>query len=278
MRSPGVQMMASRGCPFQCGFCLWPQVMYQGHHYRFRLVDDVVNEMEYLVKEKGFKSVYFDDDTFNIGSDRMLEFCRAIKKKGLETTPWAIMARPDLMSEQVLRAMKDAGLWAVKYGVESADQELVNRINKAMDLKKTEQMIRLTQKFGIRTHLTFTFGLLGETKQTIEKTIRWALELDPFSVQFSITTPFPGTSYHQILEKDGMLVSKNLSDYDGHAKSVIKLPTLSPQDLECAKERAYQMWGEHVRKRGSASKANKFFRCWKEQGFSCAVLKSLKHF
>jgi radical SAM superfamily enzyme YgiQ (UPF0313 family) len=255
---PSVQMMASRGCPFQCGFCLWPQVFYQGHHYRARSVKDVVDEMECLVKDRGFRSVYFDDDTFNIGKERMLDFCRQVRSRGLAKTPWAIMARPDLMDEETLRAMKDAGLRAVKYGVESADQGLVDAIGKAMDLKKTEAMIRLTKKMGIRAHLTFTFGLPGETKETIAKTIRWALRLDPFSVQFSITTPFPGTLYHEELQKAGCIVSKDLNDYDGQFKSVIRLASLSPQDLQDAKDKAYKEWGKSQRRRLSFSRIKRF--------------------
>ncbi|MDD2702970.1 MAG: radical SAM protein, partial [Candidatus Omnitrophica bacterium] len=154
MRTPSVQMMASRGCPYRCQFCLWPQVMYQGHHYRVRNYIEVVDEMEFLVKEKGFKSVYFDDDTFNLGRERMLALCREIRKRGLHKTQWAIMARPDLMDEELLDNFKKAGLYAVKYGVESSAQPLVNDIGKGMDLKKTERMIRYTKKLGIKVHLT----------------------------------------------------------------------------------------------------------------------------
>ncbi|MBN1492884.1 MAG: radical SAM protein, partial [Candidatus Omnitrophica bacterium] len=203
MLTPSVQILASRGCPFPCQFCLWPQVMYQGRTYRTRDVTNVIDEMEHLVKQQGFRSVYFDDDTFNIGKERMLEFCREIRKRGLEKTQWAIMARADLMDEEILDEMKLSGVWAIKYGVESASQSLVDNIGKSMDLKETEAMIRYTQKLGIRTHLTFTFGLPGETHETIEKTTQWALELNPFSIQFSIMTPFPGTKYYDYLKEKG---------------------------------------------------------------------------
>ncbi|MBU1887925.1 MAG: radical SAM protein, partial [Candidatus Omnitrophica bacterium] len=121
MPIPSVQMYASRGCPYGCKFCLWPQVMYHGNRYRTRDIIDVVDEMEYLVKEMNFKSVYFDDDTFNIGKERMLKLCDEIKKRKLDV-PWAIMARADLMDKEILKEMRDAGLFAVKYGVESATQ------------------------------------------------------------------------------------------------------------------------------------------------------------
>ena len=96
-------MIASRGCPFGCNFCLWPQTLFGGTIYRARGVKDCIAEMEFLIKEKGFKSVYFDDDTFNVGKKRMLEFSNEIIKRGLCKTPWAIMARPDLMDREILR-------------------------------------------------------------------------------------------------------------------------------------------------------------------------------
>lgn len=279
MLTPCVQMMASRGCPFKCQFCLWPQVIYQGNHYRARNVKDVVDEIEYLVREKGFKSVYFDDDTFNIGKKRILDLCREIKTRGLDKIQWAIMARADLMDEEMLEEMKKAGLWAVKYGVESATQSLVNNIEKDMDLRKAEKMIKFTKKLGIKTHLTFTFGLPGETKQTIERTISLALKLDPFSVQFSIMTPFPGTKYYEVLEKKGLIISKDLSCYDGHFKSVIKLENLTSGDLEIAKERACRIWVDHLRKkRGFRDNVKKFYYYVKNKSLGYSAYKTIRYF
>ena len=113
-----------------------------------------------------FFTYYFDDDTFNVGKKRMLELCSEIKKRDLDL-PWAIMARADLMDEEILKTMKIAGLHALKYGVESSSQKLLNSCNKKLDIKKTEKNILLTKKIGIKVHLTFTFGLPGETKKTI---------------------------------------------------------------------------------------------------------------
>ena len=157
------------------------------------------------------------------------------------------MARADTMDEEMLTKMKDAGLHAVKYGVESAEQELLNKVCKNMSLKKAERMIRFTKSLGIKTHLTFTFGLPGETKDTIKRTIDYAVKLNPASVQFSIITPYPGTEYYKQLDAKGYIASKNWSDYDGASKSVIRTEHLSPEDLEKAKEEALNMWKKHRR-------------------------------
>lgn len=241
---PSVQMWASRGCPYQCVFCAWPQIMYGGHRYRYRDPVKVVDEMEYLIKEKGFRSVYFDDDTFNIGKKRILAICNEICQRKLNV-PWAIMARADTMDEEMLVALKAAGMCALKYGVESADQTLVDRAGKGLDLQKVREIVKKTKDMGIFIHLTFTFGLPGETKESIDKTIELAKELDPDSLQFSIITPFPGSLLYQELEQKGHLISKNWEEYDGYSTAVIKTDTLSKEDLEGALHKARLEWDRH---------------------------------
>ncbi|MBI4846198.1 MAG: radical SAM protein [Candidatus Omnitrophica bacterium] len=243
---PCASMWASRGCPFGCSFCLWPQVMYGGNSYRVRSVKNVVDEMEYLIKELGFKSVYFDDDTWNIGSERIIAFCDELEQRKLNV-PWAIMARAELMNEYLLERMRKAGLYAVKYGIESSSQKIVNDTGKRLNLEKAEEMIRYTKYLGIKTHLTFTFGLPGETQQTINETIEYACRLNPTSVQFSLATPFPGTRFYDEMEKKGYIVSKDLEKLDGNHSSVIRTQSLSARELQQAKKKAYITWNRHCR-------------------------------
>ena len=210
--------------------------------------------------------------------DGIKPLCGEFKQRGLDKVPWAIMARPDLMDEEVLKNMKEAGLWAVKYGVESAVQDLTSNIEKKMDLKKSEDMILLTNKLGIRTHLTFTFGLPGETKETIEKTIQLAKRLDPFSVQFSITTPFPGTAYFKELDKDNRILTKDWACYDGQHSCVFQPYSLSPADLIGAKQRAYRVWMEYRRRRtGLSGDIKIFFGSLKNHGVRRTVIKTIRY-
>ncbi len=275
MPTPSVQMLASRGCPFGCNFCLWPQVFYQGNHYRTRHIKDVVDEMEYLVIKKKFKSVYFDDDTFNVGKKRMLEFCNEIIKRNLNNIPWAIMAKADLMDEQILGAMKKAGLYSIKYGVESGSQELLDGCGKSLDLKRAEHIIKHTKLLGIKVHLTFCFGLPGETEQTVAETIDYSLNLKADSIQFSIVTPFPGTKLFKDLDKDGKISTKNWSLYDGQHSCVFYPDNISYIDLEKAKNYAYKRWLDYDEKRKNlCGSAKKFFACWKTNGLYKALGKA----
>ncbi len=265
---PSAQMTATRGCPFLCTFCVWPSQVYGGRNYRFRPAKDIVDEMEYLVKEKGARSIYFDDDTFNIGKKRVIELAREIQKRELNI-PWAFMGRADLVDKETLRELKKSGLAAVKYGVESAVQEIVDACEKKLDIEKATKNIILTKKFGIKVHLTFTFGLPGETRDTINKTIKYVLKLDPESVQFSIMTPFPGTKFYDQLKKKNMIVSDDFTDYDGNTQSVIRTKDLSPEDIKRAQEKAYSVWREHKVKNKRYKENNAvdlFINCLNEHG------------
>jgi len=272
---PSAQMVASRGCPFSCNFCLWPQLMFGNKIYRARDVNDVVNEMEHLINRRGFKSIYFDDDTFNVGKSRMISLCNEIIKRKLNKTPWAIMAKADLMDMEILDKMKEAGLHAVKYGVENASQELVDRCGKNLDLKKAINIIQYTKSLNINVHLTFSFGLPGETSETIRDTIELALKLDPHSVQFSIITPFPGTRLFEELDKKGKILTKDFSMYDGHCSCVFQPDNLSPADLEEAKQFAYRAWADYKRKkRGLRGNIRKFINYWQGHSIGEAIRKT----
>lgn len=241
---PSLQIWASRGCPYQCIFCAWPQIMYGNNQYRTRNPIDVVDEIEAMVKEYGFRSFYFDDDTFNIGKSRIVALCEEIKRRGLNL-PWAAMARADTTDRETLQAMKNAGLAGIKYGVESGSQTLVDNAKKNLDLKKVEEAVCVTRELGINQHLTFSFGLPGETWETVRQTIDFAKRLNPETVQFSIMTPFPGSIFYNMLEADGKLLTHDWSKYDGGTTAVIRTDALNGEDLQRALRMAYNEWDWH---------------------------------
>lgn len=245
---PSAQMWASRGCPHMCIFCVWPQLVYGGANYRVRDPADVADEMAWLVKTYDYKSVYFDDDTFNIGKNRMIKLCDEIRKRDLNV-PWAIMARADGMDRHILEKMKEAGLFSVKYGIESGDQKIVDNSGKKLDLGTAREIITITRDLGIQFHLTFTFGLPGETRDTARKTIDLALELDPATVQFSICTPMPGSRYYDMALANGYLQDDDWTHYTGFNSAVVRTEALSSRDLENILTTAHETWYRHVAKR-----------------------------
>ncbi|SHJ66783.1 B12-binding domain-containing radical SAM protein [Paramaledivibacter caminithermalis] len=230
--APQLQVHTSRGCTYGCIFCAWPQIMYGGSQYRRRKPEDVINEILFNLKKFPYKSINIDDDTFNINKDHVLEFCRLFKKNGLDKIRWGTMGRADLMDREMLLALKDAGLYAIKYGVETLDENVLKNIGKNMNLQKNIENIRLTKELGIKVHLTFCLGLPGDTKETIEKTIDEAMKLPFDTIQFSIATPYPGCKMYEIYDKNKWIITKEWDKYNGSASSIISTDNLSAKELE----------------------------------------------
>lgn len=250
---PQLQIMATRGCPYGCIFCIWPQMFYRSGKYRKRPVQDVVNEIESNIRDGQYASFYLDDDTFNINGSYVIELANEIKRRGLDRYPWAAMGRADLIDKEQAVALSEAGLYSVKYGVESADQTVLNSSGKHISLEKVIRGINLTHEAGIKVHLTFTIGLPNDTHDTIRKTIDLACELPCESVQFSIATPYPGTSMYDIYKKQGWLVSDRWSDYVGSTHAVSKTESLTPDDLEYYQKLAMARYAEADAKRKLSS-------------------------
>lgn len=245
--TPNVQMLTSRGCPYGCIFCVQPQVMYDGT-YRKRSPKNVVDEMEFLIGKYDFKAVYFDDDTFNIDRKHVQSICKEIKHRKIDV-PWGAMGRADLMDRELLEEMKDAGMHAIKYGIETASQSMLDASGKKLDLEDAKRNIKLTQELGIKVHLTFMFGLPGETRETAMETLDMAMELDPDSAQFSIAVPFPGTKFYESMDEQGFLLTGDWSQYDGACHAVVRTRNLGGDDLEDIFRTAEKTYAKHSLKK-----------------------------
>lgn len=225
-RKPSLGMITSRGCPGRCTFC---KGNILGEKIRFRRAEKIIEEIKYLQENYGIKDVSFYDDTFTTNKDNVSKFCDFILENKIDLT-WCCFSRVDTVNFELLKKMKAAGCYQVMYGVESAVPEILENIKKRITLQKVEETVAATKKAGLETRLAFMFGNPGETEETIKKTIKYSIYLDPDLVSYNITTPYPGTEMFEWAEKNGYLIHKNWSDYD-LSKPVMELPTISSKKV-----------------------------------------------
>jgi anaerobic magnesium-protoporphyrin IX monomethyl ester cyclase len=232
-------MVSSRGCPYRCTFCLWPDVLY-GHKFRARSAENVVDEIEEAVRVYDHDEIYFDDDTFTVDRQRVMDICRLILERGLEKeVEWIAQCRVDTIDREMLEAMKAANCGYILFGVESGSPQMLKKMKKGITLDKVRHAFELTKKVGIKTQAFFLFGIPGETKDTVRETIEFAKELNASSTQFAVAIPHPGTALYEECKTNGWLTTENWADYTSEA-CVIETPWLTAEEVEEARIRAYR--------------------------------------
>jgi len=198
-------LVSSRGCPYSCTFCfkdMW------GTKWRARSAKNIIEEMDLLYNEYGINGFVFNDDTFVLDRRRVFELCSLIKGKGLDVI-WYCNGRANLMQEDLLKAMYDAGCRGIAYGIESGNQQILDSMKKSITLDQVRDAVRWTKEAGIHVSGYFMIGMLDETKETIRDTIAFAKELKLDFYGFSITTPLLGTELYNIAEERGLIQREN---------------------------------------------------------------------
>jgi len=239
-------MVSSRGCPYRCTFCLWPGILY-GHKFRARSAKNVVDEMEEAVRKYGHDEIYFDDDTFTVDRQRVLDICRMIVERGLhKEVEWIAQCRVDTVDREVLEAMKAANCGYILFGVESGSPEMLKRMRKGITLDKVRAAFKLTRQVGIKTQAFFLFGVPGETPETIRETIEFSKEINASSSQFAVAIPHPGTALYEECKANGWLISEDWADYTAEV-CVVETPWLPARKAEQARIQAYREYYYRLR-------------------------------
>jgi radical SAM superfamily enzyme YgiQ (UPF0313 family) len=200
---PYMDIFTGRGCIWgMCTYCLWVHKYIKGMTYNTRSVENVINELKFIENDfPEIKSVMFQDDTFT--EERAIELCEAKIKSGVKIK-FSCYARGN-MSYDVLRLMKKAGCLNLHVGYESADPEILRTVKKGMTVERMTRFTEDAKRAGLRIHGDFAFGFPGETEEKAMKTIDWACRLRPYSAQFQIMIPFPGTPYYEMMKGKGWL-------------------------------------------------------------------------
>jgi radical SAM superfamily enzyme YgiQ (UPF0313 family) len=234
-------VLTSRGCPYSCYFC---NKNIFSHKFRPRTPENVVGEIELLVKKYGVKEIDIADDVFNFNLNRAETILDMIVEKKLDIYLRATNGlRADKITPSFLEKFKQAGGDYIAYGVESGSQEVLDRIPKAITLDQIKRTIELTKKAKIRVAGFFMFGLLGDTPETMQQTIDFAKELDLDIAVFNILAPYPGTRLWQIIhEREGKILIENYDEFHHTAnRALFTLPGVpEPEDVVAAYRRAHK--------------------------------------
>ena len=229
-------VIPSRGCPFSCIFC---RVGYPwGKKFRQRSVDNVLDEIKEIRTKYSIRNIVFMADTFTLEKKWVMDLCNKILQNKLDIN-WLCNSRADTIDQEMVNVMKKAGCSLISFGIESGNQQILDKSKKNLDLRKAKHVINITKKQGIRTFAYFILGLPGENKKTINQTIKFAKKLDPDYVNFHLATPHPGTELATIAHKKKWIIDNQYEHYDQSGKySVLKTNNLSSKQILRAQKRA----------------------------------------
>lgn len=240
-RTPGTYVMSGRDCWHgKCTFCSWTTLYPK---YRVRDPVDVVDEIEMLVSKYGVKEVMDDSGTFPVG-EWLKTFCGEMIKRGLpKKVRIDCNMRFGRLTYDDYRLMRKAGFQFVLFGVESANQETLDRFNKALKVEDVVKGCEWAHKAGLDVHLTFMFGHAWEGPEEIANTVKLARMLLAkgwaSTLQCTLTIPYPGTPLFKELEANDGLATKDWDEYDMR-RAITKTPRATEQEIKCAIQQVYR--------------------------------------
>ncbi|MDM8519912.1 radical SAM protein [Anaerolineales bacterium HSG6] len=218
--SKSFSVMTSRGCPYRCTFCSQSIMPIK---WRARSPENVLAEWQHLVHNLGAEEIGVLDDSANVQVDRLEKIADLIIENNINHVPWIFVngIRANLATNDLLTKLKAAGLKRVAFGVESGDPDVLLSIDKKIDHDTIRQAFKNAKKVGLETMGFFIVGLPGENEASMERTIKFACEVDPMIANFSMMTPYPGTKVWEIVKRQGNLLLHDWDDYvffDGRAR------------------------------------------------------------
>ena len=212
-KTPYIPIVTSRGCPFQCIFCH----KTLGKVFRKRSPENIIREIEYICKITPAKEIHIVDDCFNLDMSRAKEFLRLFSQKfPYMTIAFATGIRGDLLDEELISLMKNAGVYHISFAIENVAPNIKKSIKKELDLEKIKENIRLINKYNIFSTAFFMFGFPDETENDLILNFDYAKKLDVDTVSFFRVVPYPGTELENHI-KDRTSISA--SDFHFHSEN-----------------------------------------------------------
>lgn len=234
---PMATMVTSRGCPWHCGYC--SQVYSE--KLRFRSPEAVVEEMAWLERNWNVREIIMFDETFTVGKARMRRFTEEVLRRNLKVR-FNIRARVDTVDEEMLAALKRAGLRSIHMGVEAGTDRLLRIMNKQITRDQALRAFQMARQAGIETRAYFIIGYPDATHHDVEETIRFARELEADWASFSVATPLPATEMYRVSRERGYIEGDPWLRYTldgGGPIPHLQTETFSAEELRRYRTRAY---------------------------------------
>ncbi len=254
-----VDMMAGRGCPFDCSYCCNPGLKdtYRGlgRYTRYRPVENVMAEIHELEKRYRIKTLNFQDDVFTLTHEWTREFCAAYRAHGFAYPFWVNTRVERVENEDIVRELAAAGCRGIRVGIESGNEDLRRDVLKRrMSNETNRKTFRLVQKYGMETYTCNMLGLPGETPEMIQQTIDLNRELAPTQLQFSVFYPYPMTELHDVAVREGYYrEGDHTTSYYGK-QSLLTLPTLTREQIAYYHDKFSELKWELALRRRSPTK------------------------
>ena len=233
-QKPMIQIFSSRGCPFRCNFCSYPESM-SGRMFRRRSVSNFVDELEYISEQMTYiREIFIEDDTFTVDKKRVKDICEEILRRGLKIK-WSCNTRTDTIDYETMQYMKKAGCRLLVVGYESGNQFVLDETQKGITLSQSIEFAKNAKKLGIKVFGCFMIGLKGDNRQTIEETFKFAKKLYPESCFFQQAVPFPGTKFYEWAKENGYLRTEDYSKWlnkDGYLDCLVDYPYADHKEIE----------------------------------------------
>lgn len=220
----------SRGCPFHCFFCLATPV--SGAKVRRRSPENIVAEIKECVEKYNIKNFLFWSDIFNIDKDWTMKLCQTIIDSGLKIT-WSANTRADTADLEMAEMMYKSGCRLVSIGVESGSQYMLEKMGKKITLNDVRRTVKVFKKAKIRIYNYFVIGLPWETEETVEETIKFAIELNSDFISFYTATPLPGSRFYDYA------LEHNLFDKETSFENAYYYPAVNTHNL--SRERVFEL-------------------------------------
>ncbi len=229
-------IMSSRGCPFQCSFCVASQMF--GAKFRGRSPKNVVDELEWLRNEYNAEGISFHDDTLTLDKKRIISICDEIIARKIKIS-WGCQTRVDTVSEEILAKMHKAGCNEVSFGVESGCQKILDAVHKKFELSQAEKAIKWAKKEGLFVAVSTIIGYPGETKESMQQTSDLMRRIEPDDAWLCIATPYPGTELRALVEKAGWKMTNDWTKYNT-MNVIFEIPGLPSEEFTKMREDFYR--------------------------------------